>query len=577
MIIDEDEYVDYDVGAVFPEGLSYIPGQGLSIFGADPEDGTGRKQLVINPDLLKGTVAQVNLFDEDNGELNPDLYDQMALPDGMSFDRSIGLTLSGVEESGKELVINPNNISSKKQNLFNENTKKIDVSISTLPTGLTYSQDNGLEIEGETTQKTLVINPNGFVAKTSLFETDNPKINEDLYDAGGDSRLPEWVHFNELSRTMIIEGYPNGENEQPCLLHLNAGSLKESLFIVNRSTGLIKSELPEGMSYSRSTGLRLENETGGGIQLNVGNGKISDVTTIVDAVDYSPDNPHTGEFYMANIIPSYLHVSGTDISTLLHVNGFNHVFDSVNNTFSTNIGDSSVGIINYNKVTKEEMKVYVDQYGLDPDGLKEGINAEKITKGTLHRPIQITNEATKQKMIITYNSIQTQNGIVSGETVNYYDSFLFINTKNSLNNTFHPLIAFFDWNGSTNVTEMGFAVYEEDIMDYTTSDITKVMISPDGGINYTGTKSTFQVYPSGNMSIYSKENNNIRTNIMNLTIQCVKNNSLLFSSCMDSDIDLYSRTVISHSLGLATTLYQGKERTIFGDSYNWPPILDPKT
>lgn len=79
------------------------------------------------------------------------------------------------------------------------------------------------------------------------------------------------------------------------------------------------------------------------------------------------------------------------------------------------------------------------------------------------------------------------------------------------------------------------------------------------------------------MSIYSNENNNIRTSIMNLTIQCVKNNSLLFSSCMDSDIDLNSRTVISHKAGLATTLYQGDKRSILGDSYNWPPILDPKT
>ena len=526
--IDEDEYVDYNVGAVFPEGLSYLPGQGLVIYGQETGTGVERKQLVINPDALQGTVTQVNLFDSEKGELNPDLYDQMALPEGMSYNKINGLQLTGSGDNAKTLTINPNVIPKNIQ-LFDIYTQKIDSSLSSLPTGLTYTENEGLEIRGETLINTLVINPNGFTKKTSLFDTTESKINEDLYIQGGDSRLPDWVEFDDTDHTIAIGGFPQ-EGAEPGLvprLFINGGAIHKNVYIISTDTGFLKAELPDGMTYSRTTGLTLENNSGGRVVIPVGDGYINNTQELFTATNYMPDpyeisstptmDVSENPYYMACCVPLYLSVVGSN--TVLHSSISGYYFNNEDNTTKrmTNIGGASMHLWEKDKSgTIVKDVIIVNDDGLDPNGIQPGIDAGKITKGTLTRPIIITNETKNQKMMIDYNSIRTQNGIVSGETVNYYDTFLFTNQKDQNTNIFHPCMVFFNWDGAKTVPEIGFSVYEDDIKDYATSDITmlsadnfhlhnnndNILIDSKEGIKYKGTNSIFQIYPSGNMGVY---------------------------------------------------------------------------
>ena len=562
--IDKEDYVDYEIGAALPEGVAYVDGQGLVVFGQGT--GTLKKRIVINPDALKSTATEVNLFDKEKGELNPDLYEQMALPDGMSFNQIDGLVLTGSGENAKKLTINPNYVS-KNINLFDVATKKIDTSLSTLPTGLSYSNSTGLEIQGSTTTKSLVIDPNGFTAKTNLFEPDNNKINENLYDAGGDSRLPDWVNFDDTDHTIKIDGFPQEGSSLPPQLFINGGAIKKNVYIISTDTGFLRAELPDGMTFSRTTGLTLENNGGGRIIIPVGDGYITTSQELFTATNYIPD-PYSlsstptldvseTPYYMACCVPLYLSVVGSN--TVLHSSISGYYFNNEDNTTKrmTNIGGASMHLWEKDKSgTKIKDIIIVDDEGLDPDGIQTGIDAGKITKGTLTRPITISNEDTQQKMMITYNSIRTQNGIVAGETVNYYDTFLFSNQKDENTNIFHPCMVFFDWDGTKTVTEMGFSVYEDDIKDYATSDITMlsadkfhlhskddtILIDSEKGIKYSGTKSIFQIYPSGNAVFYGVTNPNIRTQIIRNCIECtvlakeeIKNSGFFRSMNLDGN------------------------------------------
>lgn len=559
MIIDEDEYVDYDVGAVFPEGLFYKPDQGLVIFGQDEGEGVERTQLVINPNVLQGTVRRVNLFDADKGELNPNLYDQMALPDGMSFDRQTGLVLSGISKEGnpsKELVIDPNSISSERLNLLNVETNKIDASISTLPTGLTYSRGTGLEIEGTTEDNSLVINPKGLPTKTSLFESSSEetsisKINSHLYES--DSRLPAWVGFQEENHTITIEGFPQKtpEDDEPTglapVLFINGGSIKQNIYLIATDTGFLKSELPDGMFFDRVSGLKLTNTNGGTITIPVGDSSYTGDTELIKFTDKVPD-PYTSlhnseEVYVASNIPTYIGTASSTDEVYVGIYGVLFRDNDINSKYYTSIGGGTIQLFGKTGTQQKDI-LLIDRSGLDPNGIKEGINADKITTGTIHQPIEIKNPSGSQRMIIRHNSIRCQNYVTTSQTEGYYDTFSLINTFDDVTNNFHVNWTFYDWDstiGSTGATVEKFvlALNSEDIDNpeektflstngfNLTGATDGFYMSEKNGLKFTGTKSVFQVYPSGN--IVSSVNNLDRyVHIFDGTIEIVKNNLLYF-------------------------------------------------
>lgn len=549
--INKDDYVNYDIGASLPEGLSYVDGQGLVVYGSQSH-GVQRKQLVINPDALS---KNQNLFDETKGELNPDLYDQMSLPDGMSFDKNTGLTLKGSGELGKELIINPNSISGATTYLFDSNTQKLNSSLGVFPEGLVYSASNGLEIKGSSSSKSIIINPNGFSAQTQLFETNSPKINESLYDAGGGSELPDWFSFDDKTHTIAIQGFTDEEGFTPNL-YINVGDMEQkNIYIIDTNTKSLKGTLPDGMSYTPQTGLSLENTSGGKVVIPVGDGYITDTQELFVATNFIPDPYNsTGDlqessYYMACNVPIYLTIPGSN--TVLHAGLSGYFFNNEDNTTKrlTNIGGSSIHLWEYDKSgqTKKDI-IIINDDGLDPNGIQTGINADKITKGTITRPIEITDEEHGQKMVIHSNMIYTQNKIVTSELSGYYTTFQFTNDLDNDTKEFHTKMILYDWSSNKIIPKLGIGIKEEDIKSY---DPDMTFLTSEG-IQYTGTKSVFKVYPSGNVRVSLKSNDSYYTQIIANAVECVHNNYVNFRSCsygteQDSSLrDYFKATWITH-------------------------------
>lgn len=577
--INPDEYVNYDIGASLPEGLSYVEGQGLVVYGAQ-HSGQQRLQLTINPDALQGSK---NLFDSSKGQLNSELYDQMSLPDGMSFDKTNGLKLTS-SNTNNSVVINPNSVVGITE-LFDANTKKVNKSISSLPTGLTYSSNSGLEITGATSNESLVIDANGFSQKTNLFNSGSSKINEDLYDAGEGRGVPDWVVFDDQKHSIEILGFPSEYSELIPSLNINAGLLERTSYLIDSQTKMLKGVLPEGMTFTPATGLTLENTGGGRITIPVGDGVFKGQADLFRFTDYVPDpyaneaSSTNAEYYVACNVPTYLTAGGSN--SILHSSLSGYFFNNEDGTTKriTNIGGASIHLWEYDKSKKETKDIVVmNDDGLDPDGIKTGIDAEKITKGTLTRPIEITDESFGQKMMIDASTIHCQNRVVTSTMSGYYDTFSLLNRRDDTTTEFHVNLTFYDWEldhitpkfvtalksedienpeGITIISSDAFSlrspnnklILSEDVgMLYTgTENIFKIdpsgavsSYTPDSttqkleilgnSITSTGTKSVFKVYPSGNMVVYDVFNFDNRTQIIRNCIENIHNGRLYFRS-----------------------------------------------
>ena len=550
--INPDEYVNYDIGASLPEGLSYVEGQGLVVYGAQ-HSGQQRLQLTINPDALQGSK---NLFDSSKGQLNSELYDQMSLPEGMSFDKTNGLKLTS-SNTNNSVVINPNSVVGITE-LFDANTKKVNKSISSLPTGLTYSSNNGLEITGATSNESLVIDANGFSQKTNLFNSGSSKINEDLYDAGEGGGVPDWVTFNEELHSVGIIGLPTESSGILPILHLNAGSLERTSYLVDTKTKALRGVLPEGMTFSPATGLTLENTGGGRITIPVGDGVFKGQADLFRFTDYIPD-PYANEesttnadYYIACNVPTYLTASGSN--SVLHSSLSGYFFNNEDGTTKriTNVGGASIHLWEYDKSKKETKDIVVmNDDGLDPDGIKTGIDADKITKGTLTRPIEITDESFGQKMMINASIIHCQNRVVTSTTSGYFDTFSLVNKLDDVSHEFHVNLTFYDWvddhivprfvtalKGSDVLEQDGITVIASDTYKLNSPDNTIILSSIDG-LHYYGTKSIFRVYPTGYVSFSDKNNFQKRTQIMNHVLESTYSDTVYFRS---TGLDYYTNS-----------------------------------
>ena len=546
--INPNEYVDYDIGASLPEGLSYVEGQGLIIYGAQ-HSSQQRLQLTINPDALQGSK---NLFDSSKGQLNSELYDQMSLPDGMTFNKTDGLRLYS-SNTDSYVSINPNSVIGITE-LFDANTNKVNKTISSLPTGLTYSSNSGLEITGATSNESLVIDANGFSQKTNLFNSGSSKINEDLYDAGEGGGVPDWVTFNEELHSVGIIGLPTESSGILPILHLNAGSLERTSYLVDTKTKALRGVLPEGMTYTPATGLTLENTSGGKVTIPVGDGYIKSTVNLFTATNYLPD-PYTGEsttnedYYMACSVPLYLSQPG--ISSVLHTSLSGYFYNNEDNTRKriTNIGGSSVHLWEYDKSEKVKKDVIViDENGLNPDGIQPGINADDITKGTLKVPLEITNEDFGQKLIMNSNEIHFQNKVITSTSSGYYDTFSIVNKLDDVNKDFHVTMKMYDWAGqnteerfaialnSKDIGSVNYPILTHDRFQFTgeavlnLSDEDSNLTFSSNGMIFNGTKSVFQVYPSGNVAFYNKLDYTNRTQIMDHVCESIYQNTVHFRS-----------------------------------------------
>ena len=538
--INPNEYVDYDIGASLPEGLSYVEGQGLIIYGAQ-HSSQQRLQLTINPDALQGSK---NLFDSSKGQLNSELYDQMSLPDGMTFNKTDGLRLYS-SNTDSYVSINPNSVIGITE-LFDANTKKVNKNISSLPTGLTYSSNSGLEITGATSNESLVIDANGFSQKTNLFNSGSSKINEDLYDAGEGGGVPDWVTFNEELHSVGIIGLPTESSGILPILHLNAGSLERTSYLVDTKTKALRGVLPEGMTFSPATGLTLENTGGGRITIPVGDGVFKGQAELFRFTDYVPDpyvtelSSPNADYYVACNVPTYLTTSGSN--SVLHSSLSGYYFNNEDGTTKriTNVGGASIHLWEYDKSKKETKDIVViNDDGLDPDGIKTGIDADKITKGTLTRPIEITDESFGQKMMINASTIHCQNKVVTSTTSGYYDTFNLLNRRDDTNQNFHVTMKMYDWVGQNteeklaiglNYSDIGstkiplithdrFQITGEAVLNFFDEDSNLTLDS--NGIIFNGTKSVFRVYPSGNVAFYGVTNPDHKTQIIRNCIECL--------------------------------------------------------
>lgn len=121
-------------GTFFPEGLTFSKTSGLQI------TGMGNMTLTINPDSLRNTSA---LFDPETNKINTSLVESPEapeLPEGLSYSQENGLQIAS--DKGGQLTIYPGSLTSNKELLQENGQINEELYQASLPEGMEYDSVN---------------------------------------------------------------------------------------------------------------------------------------------------------------------------------------------------------------------------------------------------------------------------------------------------------------------------------------------------------------------------------------------------------------------------------------------------
>lgn len=213
--------------------------------------------------------------------------------------KNYGLIVTGTH-SGKEIPLQfnvPNLTLTGETFDFFGTDGKIDSSLYVsgssggLPTGLTYTAKNGLGIADES-QNVLYVNPNAIGltnTKLDMFEASSKKLDPSLYTSGGASGgLPEGLTFSKGSG-LTIDSTGNGS------ITINAGNVTAPTSLI-ASTGKINTDLYES-SGTLPTGLSFDTESN---TLTIGSDELGKAGSLIVSQLFAVTNKATTEDYGTN-------------------------------------------------------------------------------------------------------------------------------------------------------------------------------------------------------------------------------------------------------------------------------------